>query len=79
MTGGRGAVHARKSDVHEDHVRLVLLGELDGVLPAPRFQRPVSGESQDVAGELHVLLVVVDDQDQLAGHRSLTPACGSEG
>jgi hypothetical protein len=34
--GGRDPVHVRHVDVHEDHVRPVLLGEVDGLLTAAR-------------------------------------------
>ena len=43
-------------------------GELDRILARCRLERAVSLGLQHVADELHVLLVVLDDEDPLTGH-----------
>ena len=59
------AVHAGQLDVHQDQIGLLLLRERMPSSRGPRLERPVALDLQDVAHELHVLLVVLDDQDQL--------------
>ena len=46
-------------------------GELDRVLARGRLERAVARGLQHVAEELHVLLVVLDDEDPLTGHSAL--------
>src|SRR5436190_9129767 len=60
-----GAVEVRHPDVHEDERRPVLLRERHAFDAARRLDRAEAGELEHVAGELTVVLVVVDDQDQL--------------
>jgi len=59
---GLDAVDARQLDVHQHQVGHVLLGELDAFLAGDGFQGLVALVLQHVARELHVLVVVFDDQ-----------------
>src|SRR5438034_1883019 len=70
------AVDVGQLDVHQHQVRCVLHRELDRPLPGCCLERPVARRLQDVAEELHVLVVVLDDEDLRARHDA-TPA-GSE-
>ena len=60
------AVHVRQPEVHQDHVRQVLGGKRQSLGAARRLDRPETAGAQDVAGELQVPRVVVDDQDATA-------------
>ncbi len=62
------AVEIRELDVHEHEVRGVFGCHVDGLAPRRRLERSISRCDQDVAEQLHVLLVVLDDEDPLAGH-----------
>src|SRR6266550_2387245 len=48
----------------------MLRRQFDRLLPARRLERLVSLRLEDVAKELHVLLVVLDDEDALAAHEA---------
>src|SRR5439155_8562766 len=60
------AVHARELDVHEHELRRALLREDDAIFGVGRLDRREAVVLQEVAGELHVLLVVLDEQDEIA-------------
>src|SRR5216683_2935085 len=62
-------VHPRQLDIHEDEGRRRCLGQPDPLLRVVGLDRPVPVELQDVALQLPVLLVVLDDEDQLARHQ----------
>ena len=70
-------IHVRQPDVHQDHVREACTGDGDALGAVPRLERLEPRDAQDVTGEPHVLLVVVDDQDGDGGHR-VTPPAGGE-
>ncbi len=55
-------------DVHEDQRRPLLLRETHAVLAALRLDHAVSFVDEHVARQLAVLVVVLDEDDQLAGH-----------
>src|SRR5829696_9385740 len=57
-----------KLDVHEDEVGDVLRGQFDRLLAARRLERLVSLRLEDVAEELHVLLIVLHDENPPAAH-----------
>src|SRR6266478_9573434 len=57
-------------DIHEDEGGRRRLGQPDPLLRGVGLDRPVAVELEDVALQLPVLLVVLDDQDQLAGHHA---------
>src|SRR5438105_530400 len=61
----RRAADVRHPDVHEDERGEVLLRERDAFEAARCLEGVEAGELEHVAGELPVVLVVVDDQDQL--------------
>src|SRR3954447_20292536 len=61
------AAEVGHSDVHQDKVGLVLHGQGDPLDAARRHDGVEAGELEHVAGELPIVLVVVDDQDQ-PGH-----------
>src|SRR4029077_5938855 len=63
-------VHARQLHVHQDQVGTMRSRQLDAQLGVARLQRAVADVPEHVAHELHVLLVVLDDQDQGLGHRA---------
>src|SRR5436190_20319095 len=42
--------------------------QVDGLRTRRRFEQPVARRLEDVADELHVLLVVLDDEDLRGGH-----------
>ena len=58
------AVDVGQLDVHQDQVGAMLVREADAFLAGRRLERRVAVVAQDVAHELHVLLVVLDDQDR---------------
>src|SRR6266446_1935687 len=61
-------VDAGEPNVHQDKVRASLLGEADAGFSRLGFDGGVARERQHVPDEFPVLVVVLDDQDQLAGH-----------
>src|SRR5207247_457535 len=61
-------VQAGKVEVHQDQRGTELAGEAETVLRRLALRRPVARDLEDVADQLAVLVVVLDDQDQLAGH-----------
>jgi DNA-binding NarL/FixJ family response regulator len=63
--GGR-TVHVGQADVHEDHIGAVLERERDRLLSAPGFERREPRSPKNVAHELRVLLVVIDDEHERA-------------
>jgi len=70
-----GTGHVRKPQVEQDDVRSIVGRDADRFIPAACFERPEPGRSQHISGELPVLLVVVDDEDERhLGMRS-TVAC----
>ena len=66
------AVDARKLDVHEDEVRLLRRGRRVRALAVMRLDHVVARGAQQVAQDLPVVLVILDDQDAL-GHA--VPPC----
>ena len=71
-----GPVDAGQLQVHEDQVRSLLRRQPDAVLPGRRLDHLVAGELQDVPDQLHVLRVVLDDEDALAAHGASRPGSG---
>jgi DNA-binding NarL/FixJ family response regulator len=67
------AVHVREPEVHEDHVWQLLARYGHAFGAGPGLERPDPGGPQHIAGELQVLLVVVDYQDQRFHGRILPP------
>src|SRR6266487_504400 len=61
---GLDPVDARERDIHEDEVGLVFPGHDHGVLAVHRLHRAEAMELEDIASQLHVLFVVLDDEDQ---------------
>src|SRR6266481_9312457 len=61
-------VNPRKPNVHEDQARPPLSGKLDALFARLGFDGGVALERQHVPDELPVFIVVLDDEDQLAGH-----------
>ena len=57
--------HFGQLDVHDDEVGLVLAREIDGLESVAAFDRLEAESIQQVAEELHVELVVFDDEDFL--------------
>jgi len=55
-------------DIHEDEGGRRRLGQPDPLLRGVGLDRLVAVELEDVTLQLAVLLVVLDDQDHLAGH-----------
>ena len=62
------AVEVRELDVHQHEIRRVLGCHVDRLAAGRRLERSVPRRDQDVAEQLHVLLVVLDDEDPLARH-----------
>ena len=62
------AVDAGQMDVHEDQRRSLLLREAHAVLAGLRLDHAVPFVDQHVARQLAALVVVLDEDDQLAGH-----------
>src|SRR5262249_54011962 len=67
---GTDAVAVGQLDVHENEVGRVLESEFDPVGRRSRLEYLVTVVLEDVALELEIELVVLDDQDQLARHAS---------
>src|SRR5262245_50968883 len=63
-----GPVEIRKLDVHQHQIRGLLGCELDGARAGRGFEREVARGVEDVPEELHVLLVVLDDEDSSSTH-----------
>ena len=64
------AIDARELEIHEDEVRTALGCELDTLLARSCLDHLVAGVAEDVADELEVQLVVLDDEDAVAvAHR----------
>jgi hypothetical protein len=55
-------------DIHQDESGRGRLGQPEAFLRRLGLHRPVAVKLEDVTLQLPVLLVVLDDQDQLAGH-----------
>src|SRR5207249_3991818 len=62
-------LHVGHADVHQDEIGAVFDSEGEPLDTARGFERSEPCELENVAREPPVLLVVVDDQDQLVGHR----------
>src|SRR6266850_4927269 len=60
------AVHPRQLDVHQHQLRLLLAGESDTVLGVRGLDDGEAVVLQEIARELHVLVVVLHQQDQIA-------------
>ena len=58
------AAHIRQPEVHENDVWTAFPGERDRLGAAPRLDRLESRRTEHVPGELSVLLVVVDDENE---------------
>src|SRR5439155_15451772 len=67
------AVDVRQLDVHQNQIRFVLDGQLQRPLGARRLQQSITRGLQDVAEELHVLLVVLDHEDLRTVHVRAVP------
>src|SRR5215203_598702 len=63
------AVNPGQLHVHQDQVGRVLRGQRDGLLAGRRLDWCVSLRLENVAEQLHVLLVVLDDEDPFGGHQ----------
>src|SRR6185369_6869043 len=61
-------VDAGQVDVHQDQRGVLLARQPDAVLPRVGLEHAVALDGEHVAYQLAVLLVVLDDQDQLACH-----------
>src|SRR4029450_1148275 len=72
-TEGFEAIHPSQLDVHQHEVGCVAGGELDRLPPGRPLERLVSAHPKHVPEELHVLLVVLGDEDALGRHQ-LDPA-----
>jgi len=55
-------------DVHQDERGAALAGQLQALLARLGLQDLVALVGEHVAGQLAVLVVVLDDEDQLVGH-----------
>src|SRR5216683_5516496 len=62
-------VHPRQLDIHKDEGGRRHLGQSDPLLRVVGLDRPVAVELEDVALQLAVLFVVLDDEDQFARHQ----------
>ncbi len=62
------AVEVRKLDVHEHEIGRMLRSQLDRLASRRRLERAVPRSDEDVADQLHVLLVVLHDEDLFACH-----------
>ena len=60
--------HVGHANVHQDEIGAVFESERETLDAARAFECSEPCELEDVARELPVLLVVVDDEDQLVGH-----------
>src|SRR6266404_464587 len=65
---GLDSVNPRQPNVHQDQAWAPLSGKLDALFARLGLDGGVALERQHVPDELPVLVVVLDDQDQLAGH-----------
>ena len=65
---GLDAVRVGQADVHQDETGTVLDGQLDRFGGGGRLERAVPLRPEEVAEELHVLLVVLDDEDGPGRH-----------
>src|SRR3989454_4212812 len=61
-------VEVRQLDVHQHLIRLLFGRQLHRLLAGRRLEQAVAGCLEDIAEELHVLLVVLDDEDLRACH-----------
>jgi hypothetical protein len=59
------AGNLRKLDIHDDQIGAMLPRKRDGVYSVPRLQRLVAMRLKQVVEELHVKLIVLDDQNGL--------------
>ena len=66
-----GAVDAGKLEVHEHEIRTALGSERNALLAGGRLDHVEPGIAQDIADELEVQLVVLDDQDPLTTRSSM--------
>ena len=62
------SIHPGELDVHENEIRRLLDSELKTLFGCFALYGLVTLNVEHVARELSVLLVVFDDEDQLAGH-----------
>ena len=62
-TRDRESVEARELDIHEDQVRFFLLHHLEGVGPRNRGLDTVAVRFEDIADQLQIERIVLDDQD----------------
>src|SRR5436309_8591402 len=67
------AVDARQLDVHQHQIRFVFGSELERPLRVRRLEQSITRRLQDVAEELHVLLVVLDHEDLRTVHVRAVP------
>src|SRR5207237_998568 len=65
---GFDTVYVGQLDVHQHEIRLVFGRQLHRPLAGRRLEQAEAGCLEDVAEELHVLLVVLDDEDLRACH-----------
>src|SRR5439155_8503974 len=66
-------VHVRQLDVHQNQAWPVIDRQSDALLRRRGFQRAVAIELQQVADQFKVLLIVFDDEDQVAWHWCYEP------
>src|SRR6516164_5280648 len=56
----------RRLDVHENKVGMLLFRSANAGLAIPGFRHLISGTAQEVAEDLPIVLLVLDDQNALA-------------
>src|SRR3546814_6229290 len=66
------ADHCGKLNVHEDQIRAVLAGDFQRIDAVARLKRLIAMRVEKIMEELHVQLIVFDDQN-LLGHRIHAP------
>ena len=69
----RDAIDVRQLDVHEHEIGRMLDGKRDRLLPGGRLQGAVALREQDVTKQLHVLAVVLHDEDLRARRHARSP------
>ena len=66
------AVHSGQLHVHQDQIGEMAVCEVETLLCVLCLERPVTGEPENIPHKLEVARVVLDDQDQRAGHVTLS-------
>ena len=63
-----GSVDAGELEVHQHQIRRILLGDAQTLLPGLGLDDVVAGELEDVANQLEVQRIVLDDEDPARRH-----------